>query len=75
MDGSLFCVVLVRLLHIFMIEMTEQTIEFIYGLCWYMFIQYIKYNNICSTVSQLNVSKADSRFDLVMLLVLENKKW
>ena len=36
---------------------------------------YIKYNNNCSTVSKLIVSKADSRFKLVLLLVLKNKKW
>ena len=36
---------------------------------------YVKYNNSCSTVSKLVVSKTNSRFDRVMLLMLENKKW
>ena len=32
------------------------------------------YNINCSTVSKLNVSKTDSWFDCVMLLMLENNK-
>ena len=34
---------------------------------------YIEYNKTFYTVSELNVFKTDSRFDHVMLLMLENK--
>ena len=47
---------------VFMIEIGGTTIEFIV----YAGIMFV-YNN-CSTVSKLNVSKADSQFDFMFLL-------
>ena len=36
---------------------------------------YVKYNNSCSTVSKLIVSKTDYRFDRVLLLILKIDEW
>ena len=52
-----------------MIKNDGITIEFFCSEC--LFIYIIQYNNNCSTVSKLNVSRTDSRFGRVMLLILE----